>query len=205
MSGYFITGTDTEVGKTVVAAIIAKATQAAYWKPIQCGNLNLTDSDRVSHLVPKAKIYPETYRFALAASPHAAAAAENMRVDLALLEGPGPKESPVIVEGAGGVMVPLNAQHLMLDLMVKLALPVILVSRTYLGSINHTLLSIAALKSRGLAVTGVIFTGETNQTTEDAITCLSHVRILGRIPWTEHIDGIFTAEQAKEEWLHDLM
>ena len=168
--GLFVTGIGTEVGKTVVSACLVRALAAHYWKPVQAGDLHLTDTDKVRHwaAISPERTFPERWALQLPASPHAAAAQERVRIELedfTLPEGPG----ALIVEGAGGLFVPLNDTHTMLDLIVRLGLPVVLVSRHYLGSINHTLLSLAALRSRGITDIRLVFNGEEHPTTEQAI------------------------------------
>ena len=167
---YFVTGIGTEVGKTVVAALLVRALQAHYWKPVQSGDLHRTDTDKVREWaeLPAARTLPERWSLQLPASPHASAAAENQRIDLADFSRPDVPGN-LIVEGAGGLLVPLNEAHTMLDLIVHLDLPVVLVSRHYLGSINHTLLSLEALRARGVRDIRLVFNGDPHPTTEAAI------------------------------------
>ena len=184
MRGLFVTGTDTNVGKTVVAAMLAAGWRdASYWKPIQCGVRPSTDRRRVARWagLPPSRLLPEAYCLALPASPHVAAAAENVRIErrrLALRRQPG----PVIVEGAGGVLVPLNTRHTMLDLMVWLGLPVVLVARTQLGTINHTLLSLQALRRRGVPVAGLVLHGPPVATTTATLRAWGRVTTLIELP-----------------------
>ncbi|EJF09252.1 dethiobiotin synthase [Pontibacter sp. BAB1700] len=170
MKRYFVTGIGTDVGKTVAAAILTEALQADYWKPVQAGGLDFTDTDTVKSLISNEKsvFHPEAYRLKMAASPHKAAAAEGIEIDVHGLELPETQNN-LIVEGAGGLMVPLNKRYLVLDLVQQLGLEVILVSRNYLGSINHTLLTAEVLRYRKVPVAGIIFNGEENQTSEDFI------------------------------------
>ena len=181
--GLIVTGTDTGVGKTVFAAALAGALQATYWKPIQCGLADGGDSTRVQELAGLApdRILPEAYRLAMPASPHRAAEAEEIEISLSRLglpEGSG----PLVVEGAGGLMVPLNRQALMIDLFAWWRLPVVLVARTALGTINHSLLSIEALNGRNIPILGIAFVGEEIADTERTITEMGNVRRLGRLP-----------------------
>ena len=180
-----ITGTDTNVGKTVVAAGLCGALKAAYWKPIQAGTEDGTDSAWVQSLggVPKQRMLQEAYRFHLAASPHLAAEVEGETVELEKLAMPK-SYWPLIVEGAGGVLVPIRRDPpwLYIDQFALWGAPVLLVARTGLGTINHTLLSIAALRLRKLSVAGVIFVGDGHPDNEKLIPELGHVRHLGRIP-----------------------
>lgn len=171
MKKYFITGIGTGVGKTIVAAIIAEALQSDYLKPVQCGNLDNTDSDIVQRLLSnkKTKIHPEIYRLKTPASPHYAAALENIIIDPGKIILPETNNN-IVIEGAGGLMVPLNENFMMIDLIKKLNAEVILVSKSYLGSINHTLLSLEALKKRNIPMKGIIFNGEENKYSEKIIT-----------------------------------
>ncbi|MCC7254093.1 dethiobiotin synthase [Hyphomicrobium sp.] len=181
--GLIITGTDTGVGKTVFAAALAGALPASYWKPIQCGVADGGDSARVralSGLAPD-RIYPEAYRLAMAASPHRAAEAENTEISLAQLGLPS-IEGPLVIEGAGGLMVPVNRQTLMIDVFASWRLPVVLIARTALGTINHSLLSIEALNGRNIPILGIAFVGEEIADTERTIAEMGNVRHLGRLP-----------------------
>lgn len=192
MSAVFVTGTDTGVGKTVVSAWLALHWQAAYWKPIQSGlGEGATDSEWVARWSGQAP-FAETYRLRTPASPHLAARLDGQRIRLDAFSLP--KAPRLIVEGAGGVMVPLNDEHLMLDLMRRLRLPVLLVARPALGTINHTLLSLRVLRDSGIDVLGVILNGPTSDTTppiQDTRAAIEHhgrVRVLDVLsPWP-HID-----------------
>ncbi|AHB47955.1 dithiobiotin synthetase [Hyphomicrobium nitrativorans NL23] len=181
--GLIVTGTDTGVGKTVVAAALAGALDAAYWKPIQCGLENGGDSAEVRTLsgLPAERLLPEAYRFAMAASPHRAAEAEGIEISLADLTLPDVR-GPLVVEGAGGLMVPLTRQSLLIDLFASWRLPVVLVARTALGTINHSLLSIEALNGRNIPILGVAFVGDEVPDTERTIVEMGGVRRLGRLP-----------------------
>ncbi|MDO6391614.1 dethiobiotin synthase [Pontibacter sp. BT731] len=182
MKRYFVTGIGTDVGKTVAAAILTEALQADYWKPVQAGGLDFTDTDMVKSLVSNERsvFHPEAYRLKMASSPHKAAAAEGIEIDVHGLKLPE-TENNLIVEGAGGLMVPLNKRYLVLDLVQQLGLEVILVSRNYLGSINHTLLTAEVLRYRKVPVAGIIFNGEENQTSEDFIIKYTGLRRLPSI------------------------
>jgi dethiobiotin synthetase len=170
MKDIFVTGIGTDIGKTVVSAILTEALQADYWKPVQSGSAELTDSRRVQSLVSNSRsaFHPETYLLQAPLSPHAAAALENKKIDLAAFQRPH-TQNRLVVEGAGGLFVPLNDEHLIVDLVCHLQLPVVVVSANYLGSINHTLLTLEALRSRNIPVAGLIFNGEPNPATEDYI------------------------------------
>ena len=182
MKSYFITGIGTDVGKTVAAAILTEALQADYWKPVQAGALDFTDTDTVRSLVsnPVSVFHPEAYRLKMAASPHRAAAAEGIEIDVHNMHLPQ-TENNIVVEGAGGLMVPLNKRFLMLDLVQQLGLEVVLVSRNYLGSINHTLLTAEVLRYRKVPVAGIIFNGEENAASEDFIVKYTGLRRLPSI------------------------
>lgn len=181
--GFIVTGTDTDVGKTVFAAALTGALRAAYWKPIQCGLADGGDSERVRALsgLSPDRIIPEAYRLNMAASPHRAAEAESVEIGVAALKLPD-IAGPLVVEGAGGLMVPVNRQTLMIDVFASWRLPVILVARTALGTINHSLLSIEAMAGRNIPVLGIAFVGDENPDTERTIVEMGNVRRLGRLP-----------------------
>lgn len=178
----FVTGIGTEVGKTIVSAILCEALQADYWKPVQSGNLAGSDTMRVQQLVSNKKsvFHPEAYRLQLAASPHHAAAVEGRKIEMKLLKLPK-TFNHLIVEGAGGVLVPLNENNLYAEWVDKRNLPVVLVSRHYLGSINHTLLTVEALRARGIRILGIIFNGNEEKPTEQIILKTSGLKMLGRV------------------------
>jgi len=177
---YFVTGIGTDVGKTVASAVIVKALDAEYWKPLQCGDLDHTDSMKVAHLTG-CVTHEETYNLNLPMSPHASAEAEGVEIDLLRFQLPT-TGGHLVVEGAGGLLVPLNDKRTVIDLIKHLDLAVIVVSRHYLGSINHTLLSLEVLKQRGVTIAGVLFNGEEHLTTESIIQKHTGVQMLGRIP-----------------------
>lgn len=190
-SRFFVTGTDTGVGKTVVSALLCAALDAYYWKPIQTGTREGTDSRTVARLaeLPRAKILPEAYKFGPPVSPHLAAQKASARIELREIRAPeiGVREN-LIVEGAGGALVPINETQLTTDLMTHLGLPVLLVARTTLGTINHTLLSLAALRSARLTVRGVVMVGKPNTDNRQAIEHYGQIRIVGAIPPLKTID-----------------
>ncbi|REC61672.1 dethiobiotin synthase [Chryseobacterium pennae] len=165
----FITGIGTEIGKTVCSAILVQYFKADYWKPVQSGDLHNTDSHKIETWTDDTLCYPETYRFQLAASPHQSAGAENIRIKLEDFQLPETQNS-LIVEGAGGLMVPLSDDIFMIDLIEKLKLPAALVVRNYLGCINHTLLSIIALKQRNITLEYLILNGDFPVDTERVIS-----------------------------------
>ncbi|MVZ98101.1 ATP-dependent dethiobiotin synthetase BioD [Sphingorhabdus sp. IMCC26285] len=179
---YIITGTDTDVGKTVFAAGLAGHFGARYWKPVQAGTEGGSDSERVRRLSGgKADVLPEAYILGTPCSPHEAAHIDGVTVDLEHLALPA-GNLPLVVEGAGGVLVPFADNLLAADLFAWWGLPVILVARTSLGTINHSLLSIEALRSRRIVVQGIIFMGEENRASEEAVIRLGGIAHLGRLP-----------------------
>lgn len=169
LPSYFISGIGTGVGKTIAAAILSQVWAADYWKPVQAGDLDHTDSDTVRSLSRQVKkIHPERFRLNLAASPHEAAAADSLSISLTDFDLPA-TGNRLIVEGAGGLFVPLNEQHFMIDLIERLQLPVILVIRDYLGCINHSLLSVNALRAKNIPLAYVLFNGNFKPATKNII------------------------------------
>lgn len=184
-SRFFITGTDTNVGKTVVSALLCAALVAIYWKPIQTGTREGTDRATVMRIarVPKNRTLPEVYRFAPPVSPHLAARLAGVRIELRKIKLPQIADSEnLIVEGAGGALVPINNTQLMTDLMTHFNLPVLLVARTSLGTINHTLLSIAALRAARLDLRGVVMVGKENRENRAAIEHYGEIEVVGVVP-----------------------
>ncbi|HET8829364.1 MAG TPA: dethiobiotin synthase [Pelobium sp.] len=186
---YFVTGIGTEVGKTVTSAILTEHLKADYWKPIQSGDLHQSDTIKVKDLVANAttKFHPEAYQLAQPFSPHYSAELDGVEIKLSSINLPKTPNN-LIVEGAGGLMVPLNQQDLIIDLINKLGLEVILVSKNYLGSINHTLLSVEALKSRNIPIKGIIFNGDKNEATESIIIKMTGLKVIAHIPVLPVID-----------------
>jgi len=184
MSGpaWVVTGTDTEIGKTVFAAALAGALQAHYWKPVQAGVDGGGDRDRVAALsgLPAAKILPEAYRLTTPCSPHEAASRDGIAIDPCRLAPPAVR--PLVIEGAGGALVPLTRELLFADAFARWGLPAIVVARTGLGTINHSLLTIEALRRRGVAILGIAFVGDPNAESESTIAHIGGVRRLGRLP-----------------------
>jgi dethiobiotin synthetase len=180
-----VTGTDTDVGKTVFAAALTAALGAQYWKPVQAGLDANGDSDsiRVAQLAgaPSARILAEAYRLSTPCSPHRAAEIDGVRIDPARLGLPD-VDGPLVVEGAGGVLVPLTRTLVFADVFADWNSPVVLVARTALGTINHSLLSIEALRARGIAILGIAFVGDANPDSEATVAELGGVRRLGRLP-----------------------
>lgn len=175
---YFVTAIDTDSGKTFISAILCEALQADYWKPVQAGLPR--DADVIQSLAPATFIHPETFLLRTPASPHAAAKADNIHISLKNFVVPQTSR-PLIVEGAGGCLVPLNDHDFVIDLAATIGAEVILVSDLYLGSINHTLLTVEALKKRSLRVKGIIFNGESNPESERIILHHSGYRCLLRV------------------------
>lgn len=175
-----VTGTDTDIGKTVFSAGLTAALKASYWKPVQSGLEGPTDSDTVARLSGRP-VLPEAYRIRLPASPHLSAAREGVQIDPARLTLPE-VAGPLVVEGAGGLLVPLTRRTLFLDVIAGWGAPVILAARTTLGTINHTLLSLEALRARGLRVAGVVFLGEEVADTQSVICEIGRIATLGRLP-----------------------
>lgn len=199
---YFVTGIGTDVGKTVVSAILCTAYDAAYWKPVQSGTIESRDSETVKSLAPQVQIVTECFLLKEPLSPHAAAAREGLSIELDSLELPNLVEN-LIVEGAGGILVPINLKaETYADCAVKWGLETIIVSKHYLGSINHTLLTIELLKSKGIRIKGLVFVGDENRETEEIIQQFSGLKVLGRVPMTDQLSEAFIREQAKQ--FHEL-
>jgi len=179
-----VTGTDTEIGKTVFAAGLADQLGACYWKPIQSGLDGETDSEIVARLGGLAddRILPERYRLKTPVSPHQSAALDGVRIDIAALDLPASGGRPLVIEGAGGLMVPLDQTTLYIDVFARWRAPIVLCARTALGTINHSLLSIEALRRREIALLGIAFIGEENPESERAICDIGRVKRLGRLP-----------------------
>jgi dethiobiotin synthetase len=194
MSILVVTGTDTGVGKTVFAAGLAGALGAYYWKPIQAGLDPEADRDTVAALsgLPPEHILPEAYRLTTPASPHLAARIDGVEIELDRLVLPQ-VDGPLVVEGAGGLLVPISETLTMADLFAHWGQPVILCARTALGTINHSLLSIEALKSRGIPIAGIAFIGEPHEENERIIPRLAGVPSLGRLPLLDPLDPVSLA------------
>lgn len=183
MKKYFIAGVGTDIGKTITSAVLVEVLSAGYWKPLQCGNLHYTDSDIIKSLISNhySVIYPETFRFKSASSPHHASLLENVIININHFKLPKTKNH-LIIEGAGGVLTPINDKNFIIDIAAHFDCEVILVSHNYLGSINHTLLSIEAIKKRNIKIKGIIFNGQSIVSTENFIIKNSGILLLGRIP-----------------------
>lgn len=183
-----VAGIGTDVGKTVVSAALVHLLKADYWKPIQAGDLDNSDSIKVAEYTQAINtIYPEAYRLNSPMSPHAAAAIDQVKIQFDKLVIPK-TENHLIIELAGGIMVPLNEQQSSLDWLKEIKLPVILVSRYYLGQINHTLLSIEVLKANKIPLLGIIFNGKENIHSQKAILEIGNTIKLGTIPYLDNVN-----------------
>lgn len=189
MHGFFVAGTDTDVGKTLVSAWLVTHLGASYWKPIQAGMEPKTDSATVQALaeLPIERVWPEVYLLPEPLAPHEAARRAGIALDMAELRMPE-HEGLVVVEGAGGLMVPITDKAYMIDLATDLDLPIILVARSTLGTINHTLLSIEAIRRRGLPLAGVVMSGPETPHNRAAIERYGQIEIIAEIPWLETIN-----------------
>lgn len=189
---FFVAGTDTNVGKTVVSAMLTLGLGAAYWKPVQSGLEGVTDTNRVRQItgLDDSHLLPERFRLTAPLSPHAAAAIDRVTISLTDFQLPPTTKPHLIVEGAGGLMVPLNDRDLILDLIRWLNLPVCLVARSSLGTINHTLLSLAQLRRSNILILGVILNGEKHPGNRAAIEHYGQVKVLGEV---DRLDAITPA------------
>lgn len=188
MTAFVVTGTDTGIGKTVFSAALTLAMKAHYWKPIQSGLEDGADRDEVLRLsgMPADYALPEAYRLHTPCSPHRAAEIDGVQIDLSRLTLPSHR--PLVIEGAGGALVPVTRDVTYADVFARWGLPVIVVARTTLGTINHSLLTFEALRSRGIAIHGVAFVGYPNEDSEATIAAMGKVRRLGRLPMLKSVD-----------------
>jgi dethiobiotin synthetase len=195
-STYFITGSSTEVGKTIASAIITEGLQADYWKPIQAGELENSDAHKVAKLISnnKTKLHTSAFNLKTPMSPHAAAAIDAIKISVTKIKRPETKNN-LVIEGAGGLLVPINDKETVADLILPTD-KVIVISRHYLGSINHTLLTIEALKARNLNIFGIIFSGNEHPSTESIVKKMSGVPVLGRIDEEPYFDQNVVKEYA---------
>jgi len=198
MSGFIVTGTDTDVGKTVFAAALAGHLGGWYWKPVQAGLDDGTDAARVATLsgLPASHILPEAYRLTTPCSPHRAAAIDGVTIEYARLALP--EQRPLVVEGAGGALVPLRDDLLSADQFARWGLPAIIVARTALGTINHSLMTIEALRARAVPIHGIAFIGDAVEDSEATICRIGGVRRLGRLPWFDPLDAATLARAFAE-------
>lgn len=184
----FITGIGTDVGKTIASAIITEALEADYWKPVQAGDVNNSDSHKIERLISntKTKIFPNSYTLNTPASPHLAAQLDGVAIDVAKITEPK-TTNHLVIEGAGGVFVPLNDKDTIMDL-IRPDHKVVIVSRHYLGSINHTLLTVEVLKKKGVTIGGIIFNGNPLPSTEDIILAKTGLTMIGRVEEEPYFD-----------------
>jgi dethiobiotin synthetase len=185
----FVTGIGTGIGKTLISAIIVEKLKADYWKPVQAGDLDQSDAMVVKNLISNKQsiFHPESYKLTQPFSPHKSAAIDGIRIDPDNINLPETNNT-LVIEGAGGLMVPLNDRYLMIDLIKKLDAGTVLVSRNYLGSINHTLLSISILKQYQIPIKGIIFNGNKDIYTKEFILDYTGVELLGHVPDFDKID-----------------
>jgi dethiobiotin synthetase len=203
MSGYFVTGTDTNVGKTILSALLVAALDARYWKPVQTGVVEGTDRESVRKWaeISEDRLAEEQYRFDPPVSPHLASRLAGIQIHLEDFELPAaPLGTRWIVEGAGGAMVPLNERDLMRDLMQRIGFPVLIAARTALGTINHTLLTLAVLRELRLPICGVVLIGDENIENRRAVEHYGNVRVVGHIPMLEKINRATLLEVYKHNF-----
>ena len=192
----FITGISTDVGKTITAAIITEALEADYWKPVQSGDIENSDSIKIGKLLSNTKsvIHPESYRLCTPVSPHLAAQIDEIAIDINKIIAPTTKNH-LVIEGAGGIFVPINDNETIADL-IREDYKVVIVSRHYLGSINHTLLTVEALQNRKANIAGIIFNGAENPASEEIILKKTGIKLLGRIDEEPYFDKEVVSEYA---------
>jgi dethiobiotin synthase len=194
-SRIFVTGTDTGIGKTVVSAVLTKALDATYWKPIQAGLEEETDTEFVSRTTGLSdQIKPERYRLNTPMSPHAAAEIDNVKISMDDFELPDYSTDHLVVEGAGGLHVPMNDQDMIIDLIAYLGMPVVLVARSTLGTLNHTLLSVEALRSRDISILGVVMNGPEHASNRETIRHFGDVEILAEIDTIDPLNPVTLQE-----------
>lgn len=195
----FITGIGTDVGKTIASAIVTQALEADYWKPIQAGDLDNSDSHKVKRYLsnPVTKVHANAYALHTPASPHLAAAIDGVTISVQDIKEPATENQHLVIEGAGGVYVPVNATQTIADL-IQPDYKVIVVSRHYLGSINHTLLTVEALKNKGVSIAGIIFNGDENPATEQVIVSMTGLNVIGRINNEPYFDANVVAAYADD-------
>ena len=201
----FITGTDTGVGKTLLSALLVAALRRKYWKPIQTGACEGTDRDAVMKWagIERQETFPESYIFDHPVSPHLAAEEQGATIDIERIQRPLSPE-PLIIEGAGGVLVPINKEALMLDVMRRLDAPVVVAARTTLGTINHTLLTVTAIRSARLRLQGVVMIGRENVENRRAVERYGNVEVVGFIPWLDSIDRETLFSVFQHHFNHDV-
>jgi len=194
MKQFIVAGIGTEIGKTVVSAILTAGLKADYWKPIQAGDLDQGDAYWIHHWVPSAIVHPSTYALTQPMSPHSAAEIDGITIDITTFKKP--TDQTLIIELAGGIMVPLNDSQTNLDLIKHLNLPVILVSKNYLGSLNHTLLSFELLQQHGIPMAGIVFNGPENPSGEKFILNHTGLPLILRVNTEEELNEVVIASYA---------
>ena len=207
MTGYFVTGTDTNVGKTVLSALLVAALNAVYWKPVQTGAIEGTDREAVRRWTgaDEDRLSAERFRFDPPVSPHLAAREAGITITLDAFEFPAaPANRKWVIEGAGGVMVPLNDHELMRDLIARIGLPAIVAARTSLGTINHTLLTLSALREARIPIHGVALIGDENIENCRAIEHYGQIRVVGRIPMLKQIHRAALLEVYEKHFDHQV-
>jgi len=206
MDKIIVTGIGTGVGKTVVSAVLLEALHADYWKPIQTHDHFPTDTEVLRGLVsnPHTRFHPESYRLPYPVSPHHAARCSGIEIEMEKIQCPEVTR-PLVIEGLGGLLVPLNKEHLLIDLFAQWNYGIVLVSQHYVGSINHTLLSIEACKSRGLPLVGIVFNGEDQQGCEEIILNMAGVPCLGRMKEEKESDKNIIRSYASQWQLQQLL
>ena len=207
MNAFVVTGTDTDIGKTVCAAILTLALDGLYWKPLQSGTEDGTDTKTVQQLTGLSddRFLPERYVFSQPLSPHRAAELDGVDVDTKTLSLPD-TDRPLIIEGAGGLLVPVTRDLLLIDLFQKWSVPLVLCARTALGTINHTLLSVEAVRRRNIPLHGIVFIGDDNPDNMQTIAAFSGAAVLGHIPHLDKMDAdrlqnIFTENFTASSWI----
>jgi dethiobiotin synthetase len=193
----FVTGTDTSVGKTIVSSILCLKLNWKYWKPIQSGTSEITDSNFVKEFANPKEVIQESYCLRSPLSPHTSSEMEGIKIDLDLILDRAKGMDKTVIEGAGGLLVPINRDFLVIDLIQKLKIRPLLVSRSGLGTINHTLLSIEALRNRKIEPLGVVMVGEKNQANRISIESYGKIKVLGEVPLLPKIDRSVLVEAGK--------
>lgn len=198
----FVTGTDTGIGKTVISSILAAGLEASYWKPVQAGLEEETDTDFVRRVTGSAdnRFIPETWRLKTPMSPHAAAEIDDVAIQLDDFTLPAFETDHLIVEGAGGLLVPLNEEHMIIDLIQHLDVPVLLVARSELGTLNHTFLSLEALRRRGIPILGVVLNGPVHRSNRETIDQIGQIDILAEIEFADELNPEAVKEIFKDQF-----
>jgi len=204
VSAIIVTGTDTDIGKTVFCAGLTRLLGGTYWKPIQAGLEGETDTDTVRRLaeLPKDRLLAEAWRLKMPASPHWAAENEGIAIEPSALTLPA-LSTPLIVEGAGGLLVPLTRSTFLIDVIARWRTPTVLCARTGLGTLNHTFLSVEALRRRGIPLLGVAFIGDAHPDNERTIASMGPVRVLGRLPRLDPLTPATLASAFEEGFSRD--